>query len=51
MPETSGIPATAVTHAPAMTPATRNSKDDINSMTATMLATAGMKARTGPQTQ
>ncbi len=43
VPATAGMQATTVTHAAAVTPATSNSKDDINRMTAT---TEGMKATT-----
>ncbi len=46
MPATAGMQA--VIHAKAVTPATSNSKDDINSMTAT---TAGMQATAGEATK
>jgi hypothetical protein len=47
MPAVAGMQAKAVMHIVAVTPATSNSKDDINSMTATtveMQATGRLKA-------
>jgi hypothetical protein len=54
MPATAEMQTTALTHGAVMTPATSNSKVDINSMKATtagMQTTAGMKATTEPPTQ